>query len=103
MKERFYSSATDVTGTDYRTTYLAEHNIPSTATLTNTTNYFFLPRTGSFYLGTLRDVEFFGCYWSSNALPLMLNDAAYYMGFRDNYLYTGSIGRDLGFVVIPFE
>lgn len=103
MKERFYSSATDVTGADYRTTYLAEHNIPSTATLTNTTNYFFLPRTGSFYLGTLRDVEFFGCYWSSNTLPLMLNDAAYYMGFRDNYLYTGSIGRDLGFVVIPFE
>ncbi|PTL25652.1 hypothetical protein C3V39_00315 [Prevotella sp. oral taxon 820] len=69
MKEKFYASATDA-GKDYRKEYVTTSSVPSTAALTNTSDYFFLPSSGYFLSGTLYGLGEQAYYWSSSGYPM---------------------------------
>ncbi len=100
MKEKFYSSATDATGTDYRgAAVVSTSAVPSTATLTDTSNYFFLPSLGYFNSGVLYYFGNSGCYWSSSGYA-NFSDRAHRLFFYDSnvmvYYNTRSYGNAVG-------
>ena len=103
MKEKFYSSVSDVTGTDYRTTYRYTSSFTlSNATLTSTSDYFYLPALGYFSAGILFYVGGVGTYWLSNGSPSS-SGAGYNMMFSPGGASVSSNSRNTGFVVRAFE
>ena len=67
MKERFYSSASDVTGIDYRIAlYNPIRNTPIRSKPTFTNDYIYLPALGEIAFGKFYYLGQRGYYWSQN-------------------------------------
>lgn len=102
MKEKFYSSATDATGSDFRITFNATNAVASTTPPTNTANYFYIPAAGACGNG------FFwlagnSCFlWSSNGIPNDEGDA-YFMSIVSHHVFVDRRVRFSGFYVRPVE
>ncbi|MGP1491968.1 MAG: hypothetical protein ACTTJJ_00995 [Prevotella fusca] len=63
----------------------------------NRKNYFFLPASGRYANGTLRDFRTTGCYWTSSLIPFF-NDRAYNLFFdTDKVTVSNSSDRTNGY------
>ena len=84
---------------DYTNTSSSIYNsgLPSAA---DASNYFYLPALGYYYSGWLDGVGSHGYYWSSSADPKYKYDA-YYLVFRNGYIYVSYTSRNYGFRVEP--
>ena len=78
-------------GTDWRTNFngnswSVSQTLPNAA---DAGNYFYLPVLGYYQSGQLRDIDRYGCYWSSSAAPSSSFEA-YSLNFDKHYvnLYT---------------
>ena len=104
MKEKFYFSSSDATGTDLRTTYRYLPSTPTRDIPASTSNYFFLPALGTFSLGTLTYVGRHGFYWSSSGDPSDHSGLwAYIMDFYGEELIVTNGYRPYASVLQPFE
>lgn len=85
MKERYYSSVSDVTGTDHRASNAQTSVTPSQTMLTNTSGYFFLPALGYITSNYIDDIGIGGYYWSSSGNTLVGNaNCANSLAFKPN-------------------
>ena len=102
MKERYYSSSTDATGSDFRTIFNATDVVPSSTPPANIANYFYLPALGGFGQGNFWLCGVRCLYWSSTGLPNN-SDEAYYLNILSNRMYVDRRVSYSGFYVRPFE
>ena len=105
MKERYYSSVSDATGTDHRTSNAQTSVTPSQTMLTNTSGYFFLPALGYIASNYLSGIGLEGHYWSSSGSSLTGNaNHANSLAFQPNSA-RAVVGyyRYIGMIVHAFE
>ena len=99
---------TSFDGTDWRTTagYFLQGPVSSTLpSAADANNYFYLPALGCYELsaagfGTLKDIGYYGYYWSSSSNPLFNNDA-YCLYFGNNVVQLKDYFRYYGFSIKP--
>ena len=84
LKEGYKTSATAVP-IDYRVTFLNASGSFTQGTPANTTDYFFLPALGLYYLGSCYDFGSYGAYWSSSG-SFSSNAYAYSMMFSSGHI-----------------
>ena len=84
LKEGYKTSATAVP-IDYRVTFLNASGTFTQGTPANTTDYFFLPTLGLYYLGRCYDFGSYGEYWSSSGDPFS-NNRAYSITFSTGHI-----------------
>jgi len=101
MKEKFYSSKDDATGTDYNFESGYTKVTPSTATLSSTADYFFLPALGFFHSSSPYQIGSRGYYWTLS--PILDNNTATALSFFSNEVIINNRHREDGFVVRSFE
>ena len=99
-----YNSNTAVDGTDWRTatgnqSWIASRTLPSAA---DAGKYFYLPASGSYFLGRLHNVGSYGYYWLSSADPRSSSDA-YDLYFGDAFVAVLANYRGYGFRIGGFE
>ena len=99
-----YNSNTAVDGTDWRTasgnqSWPASRTLPSAA---DAGKYFYLPASGSYFLGRLHNVGSYGYYWLSSADPRSRDDA-YDLYFGNAFVAVLTNNRGYGFRVGGFE
>ena len=99
-----YNSNTAVDGTDWRTasgnqSWPASRTLPSAA---DAGKYFYLPASGSYFLGRLHNVGSYGYYWLSSADPRSRDDA-YDLYFSNAFVAVLTNNRGYGFRVGGFE
>ncbi|WP_314126419.1 hypothetical protein [Segatella maculosa] len=84
LKEGYKTSAIAVP-IDYRVTFLNASGSFTQGTPANTTDYFFLPALGLYYLGRCYDFGSYGLYWSSSG-DLFSNNRAYSITFSTGHI-----------------
>ena len=108
LAEHHYDTEKSADGsTDLRTTYkyygntsssINNSGLPSAA---DAGNYFYLPTLGAYISGKLYDIDLWGLYWSSSAIPTF-GSTAYGLGFKSGDVRLGdNVGRYAGYRVEP--
>ena len=106
--EHHYDTEKSADGTtDLRTTYKDYDNTNSSIksglpSATDAGKYFYLPASGSYYVGRLTGVGYDGSYWLSSAHPLD-SDYAYFLYFNGGHATVSRYDRYSGFRVGAFE
>ena len=101
LKEGYKTSAT-AAPIDYRVTFLNASESFTQGTPANTTDYFFLPALGLYYLGRCYDFGSYGEYWSSSGSPFS-NTAAYSISFSSGHIAVRAEPSLSGYVPGTFE
>ena len=105
MKERYYSSVSDATGTDHRASNAQTSVTPSQTMLINTSGYFFLPALGYIAYNKPYYIGQGGYYWSSSGNSYIGNaDSANSLDFSSSSVWAAAnYYRYLGMIVHAFE
>ena len=104
LAEHHYDTEKSFDGTDWRTngsgdSWSVSHTLPSAA---DANNYFYLPFSGYYDSGQLKNVGDRGHYWSSSAYPAS-SGFAYTLYFDSGIVGVGYNDRYRGFRVSGFE
>lgn len=102
MKEKFYSSATDATGIDFRVNSLYVNTGNSIGRPSDTSDYFYLPALGYFLSGSLYNMSY-GFYWTSTGVPNAGGNAYKFSFYAGQMNIYNSNTRAYGFIAHTFE